>query len=28
MVAHDLRARGVNAFSLAGGAGRLPTRAA
>jgi thiamine biosynthesis protein ThiI len=28
MVAHDLRRRGLNAYSLAGGLGRLPTRAA
>ncbi|HEV3475383.1 MAG TPA: tRNA uracil 4-sulfurtransferase ThiI [Actinomycetota bacterium] len=28
MVAHDLRARGMSAYSLAGGAGRVPTRAA
>jgi len=28
MVAHDLRRRGLDAYSLAGGLGRLPTRAA
>jgi thiamine biosynthesis protein ThiI len=28
IVAHDLRSRGIDAYSLAGGASRLPTRAA